>query len=298
MVVNRDLSFLDNAAGDWRACLDASLAYARHSWDGQQAKPGNETPDGPWVGLPFLLNACADFLGVGGTAPTQLSAKLLAVARQVASQIEAEGGCGVGNAEPDYHNRLHFSDSLTTITLQIAIESAYWQVHDADWKAALLLIALAHDFRHPGRVNSMCAEIEQQSFDALLPYLLQHAIPQLWIDRIAAVIVRSDFSLVAENHRRVAGTQFSWCTDWATVLLNEADIMASASPVFGPGLSRALASEWQLIGFAPYQTVATEEGRSAFLKSIEFSSHSAGVLGAAERVRQQLPAHLAADPAL
>ena len=53
-------------------------------------------------------------------------------------------------------------------------------------------------------------------------------------------------------------------------------------------LSQALAQEWELIGFAAYRSVATPQGRSAFLRSIEFSSPSAGVLGAAQRVRQQL----------
>ena len=281
-------AFLDQSAGDWRACLDASLAYLRQSWDGQRIESGDGARDGRWVGLPFLVDACADFLGIGGAAPGATSATLIAVARQVAAQIEAEGGCGVDSAEPGYHNRLHFSDSLTTITLQAAIESQCLGVDDADWKAALLLIALGHDFRHPGRVNGARAEIEQQSFDALKPYLQQHAVPALWMERIEAVILRSDFSVVADNHQRVAGQDFSWCADWAAVLLNEADIMASASPDFGPRLSRALAAEWELIGFAAYRSVATPQGRKAFLQSIEFSSPSAGVLGAAQRVRQQL----------
>ena len=288
MVMGSSPTFLDNAAGDWRACLDASLAFLRCSWDGQRLESSDGARNGRWVGLPFLVDACANFLGISGAAPSAVSAKLIAVARQVATQIEAEGGCGVGSAEPGYHNRLHFSDSLTTITLQAAIESQRLGVDDPDWKAALVLIALAHDFRHPGRVNSARAEIEQQSFDALKPYLQQHAVPALWVERIEAVILRSDFSVVAENHQRVAGQPFSWCTDWATVLLNEADIMASASPAFGPRLSQALAQEWELIGFAAYRSVATPQGRSAFLRSIEFSSPSAGVLGAAQRVRQQL----------
>lgn len=304
MLVNTSPAFLDNAAGDWRACLDSSLAYLRQSWDGQRLESA-ESNDGAgvrtgagkgrWVGLPYLVDACANFLGIGGMAPTDTSAKLIAVARQVAAQIEAEGGCGVDSAEPGYHNRLHFSDSLTTITLQLAIESQRLGVDDADWKAALVLIALAHDFRHPGRVNSVRSEIEQQSFEALSPYLQQHAVPAPWRERIESVILRSDFSVVADNHRRVQGQPFSWCTDWATVLLNEADIMASASPVFGPRLSHALAEEWERIGFAAYRSVATSEGRSAFLRSIEFSSPSAGVLGAAQRVRLQLADSLPAD---
>lgn len=295
-MVSKTLSYLDNAAGDWRACLDASMAWVRQSWDGQRPGSGDGARDGNWVGLPFLVEACASFLGLGGAAPSATSAKLLAVARQVAAQIEAEEGCGVDSAEPFYHNRLHFSDSLTTITLQAAIESRRLGGEDGDWKAALVLIALAHDFRHPGRVNSVHAEIEQQSFDALKPYLHQHSVPDQWMQRIEAVILRSDFSVVAKNHRRVAGQEFSWCTDWAAVLLNEADIMASASPVFGPRLSRALAAEWEFIQFPAYRSVATPQGRIAFLQSIEFSSQSADVLGAAHRVRQQIVDALAADP--
>ena len=296
MMMGNPPTFLDNTAGDWHACLDASLAYLRQSWDGRRLESVDGMPDGRWVGLPVLVDACASFLGLGGAAPSDTSAKLLAAARQVAVQIEAEGGRGVDSPEPGYHNRLHFSDSLTTITLQAAIESQRLSadlslsldLEAADWKAALVLIALAHDFRHPGRVNSAHSEIEQQSFEALKPYLQQHAVPAPWMERIEAVIVRSDFSAVADNHRRVAGQPFSWCTDWATVLLNEADIMASASPVFGPRLSQALAREWELIGFAAYRSVATPQGRSAFLRSIEFSSYSAGVLGAGKLVLQQL----------
>ena len=211
--------------------------------------------------------------------PARGAQQLRVQARMAADVLEAAGG-----------KAIVVGHSLgAAVSLRLAIERP-------ELVSALVLIALAHDFRHPGRVNSARAEIEQQSFEALKPYLQQHAVPALWMERIEAVIVRSDFSVVAENHRRVAGQPFSWCTDWATVLLNEADIMASASPVFGPRLSQALAAEWELIGFEAYRSVATPEGRSAFLRSIEFSSHSAGVLGAAQRVRLQLEASLSAGP--
>ena len=103
---------------------------------------------------------------------------------------------------------------------------------------------------------------------------------EVWIERIRTVILRSDFSLVGENHARVAGRRFQWDTDWATVLLNEADVMASASADFGPALSQALSKEWEAVKFAPYATVATESGRRQFLASIQFSSHSAQTLSA------------------
>jgi hypothetical protein len=268
--------YLNSADGDWKACLDTSLAFLRQSWDSR------------WVGLPFVVEACADFLRLGGADQSDVSVKLLATARQVATQIEADADLGAVGVEPGYHNRLHFSDSLTTIALQSAIESAHWQAHDPDWSAAMLLMAVAHDFQHTGRVNTVHAEIEQKSFTALRPYLVENQVPELWVGRVEAVILQSDFSTVAANHQRVAGREFSWCTDWATVLLNEADIMASISPLFGPRMSQALSAEWELIQFPAYRSVATQEGRRGFLRSIQFSSYSADVLGAAEKVRSQL----------
>jgi hypothetical protein len=274
--MTHSLDYLNPADGDWRACFDASLLFLRQSWDNR------------WVGLPFLVDACADFLHLGGLHQTNTTTKLLAAAREVATQIEADADLGTIGAEPRYHNRLHFSDSLTTITIQSAIESARWQAYDAEWSAAMLLIAVAHDFRHPGRVNAVRAEIEQKSFATLRPYLAQNQVPEPWLGRVEAVILQSDFSTVAENHHRVAGRDFSWCTDWATVLLNEADIMASIDPLFGPRMGQALSAEWELIQFSAYRTVATEGGRRDFLRSVQFSSYSAGVLGAAEKVRYQL----------
>ena len=68
--------------------------------------------------------------------------------------------------------------------------------------------------------------------------------------------------------------------DIITVLLNEADIMASASAEYGAPLSVALSKEWEAIGFAPYATVATASGRRAFLSNIQFSSYSGRTLSA------------------
>jgi hypothetical protein len=276
--VNTSLSFLDARTGDFPACWDASLRFLRQSWDGQ------------WVGLGFVVDACADFLGLSAAVQTDTSSKLLAAARRVAVQIETECDSGQDQPfnEPSYHNRLHFSDSLVTVTLQASIESAHSGLNDPNWKAAMVLIAVAHDLRHPGRVNSVPAEIEQQSFAALRPHLAACGVPHVWMERIEAVLVRSDFSVVADNHKRVAGLPFTWCTDWATVLLNEADIMASASAEFGPDLSKSLASEWERIQFPAYRSVATPQGRRAFLESIQFSSYSAGVLGATGKVQRQL----------
>jgi hypothetical protein len=72
------------------------------------------------------------------------------------------------------------------------------------------------------------------------------------------------------------------------VLLNEADIFVSATAEFGPGLSDALAREWEQAGFAGHASVATAAGRAQFLRSVFFSSPAALALGIQAQVQQQL----------
>ena len=260
--------YLELSGANWSACLLSSYAYLRQSWQTQ------------WLGLAKVVQDCASFLQLTGTPGDSQTTLLLDLALTVARQIEAEKGCGIDTLEPYYHNRLHFADSLTAITLQCSLEIKQGAAPDSTWQAALLLIAVAHDFHHTGRVNRHTSDIESASVNALLPLMTSMQLSEVWIERIRTVILRSDFSLVRENHARVAGLPFQWDTDWATVLLNEADVMASASADFGPALSQALSKEWEAVKFAPYATVATESGRRQFLASIQFSSHSAQTLSA------------------
>ncbi len=274
-------SFLDNRSGDWRGCLHTSLRFLRESWDTQ------------WVGLTFVVDACAEFLDLDEHR-TDTSAKLLAVARALALQVETnsrKSHSSLSPEEPHYHNRLHFADVLTTVTLQAAIESEHSKLIDTQWQTALILIAIAHDYQHPGRINRYGAEIEQLSVDALRPLLHTHAVPDKWIERIERVILASDFSLVSKNHDRVAGEAFSWNIDWVTVLINEADIMASVLEEFGTELGVALASEWALASVPMHRSVATEKGRLEFLASTLFSSYSATLLGVPNDRLTQLGLH-------
>lgn len=261
-------TYLELSGTNWCPCLLSSYAHLRDSWQTQ------------WRGLPALVEDCAAFLELSAKDIGSQTRLLLDLALAVARHIEAEKGRGIETAEPHYHNRLHFADSLTTITLQCSMEVRHGAVSDTDWQAALLLIAVAHDFHHPGRVNRHTSDIESASVNALLPLMASMNVCDVWIDRIRTVILRSDFSLARENHARVARLAFQWNPDWAAVLLNEADIMASASADFGPALSLSLSKEWEAIQFAPHATVATASGRRQFLSNIQFSSYSARTLSA------------------
>ena len=242
-------TYLALSGTNWSSCLLSSYAYLRNSWQTQ------------WLGLAKVVRDCASFLQINTIPSDSQTRLLLDLALTVARQIEAEKGCGTETPEPHYHNRLHFADSLTTITLQCGLEVQHGAAPDSAWQAALLLIAVSHDFHHSGRVNRHTSDIESASVNALLPLMTSMQLSEVWIERIRTIILRSDFTLVRENHARVAGLPFEWNTDWATVLLNEADIMASASAEYGAPLSVALSKEWEAIGFAPYATVATASGR-------------------------------------
>ena len=261
-------TYLDLHGANWSTCLLGSYAYLRSSWQTQ------------WRGLAKVVQDCASFLQINAMPDDSQTRLLLDLALAVARQIEAENGCGTETPEPHYHNRLHFADSLTTITLQCSLEAQHGAAPDSAWQAALLLIAVSHDFHHPGRVNRHTSDIESASVNALLPLMQSMHLSEVWIERIRTIILRSDFTLVRENHARVAGLPFGWNTDWATVLLNEADIMASASSEYGMPLSLALSKEWEAIGFAPYASVATASGRRDFLSNIQFSTYSGQTLSA------------------
>jgi hypothetical protein len=174
------------------------------------------------------------------------------------------------------------------MALQMAIEAKLSAKHEPDWLAAGLLAAVGHDFMHSGGVNAAKFQIEKISFMFMRPFLAKQAVPVPWVHRIESAIIRTDFSLTIHNHRLVQGADFEWNQAWFNVLLNEADILPSSTPALGPTLSEALSQEWMVIGFEGYKTVATVQGREAFLRNLVFSSASSQVLQAPQRCRSQL----------
>ena len=152
-------TYLALSGTNWSSCLLSSYAYLRNSWQTQ------------WLGLDKVVQDCASFLQINAIPDDSQTRLLLDLALTVARQIEAEKGCGTETPEPHYHNRLHFADSLTTITMQCGLEVQYGAAHDSAWQAALLLIAVSHDFHHPGRVNRHTSDIESASVEALMPLM-------------------------------------------------------------------------------------------------------------------------------
>ena len=260
----------------WHECLESSYGFLRASWTGN------------WLGMPFVLIECLRFLNLQENNLSEAGRGMLAAAKSVAYEIEKHAENLSELEEPKYHNRLHFADALTSMSVQLSILVALKKEANQDWMACALLTCIAHDFFHPGKVNLVESEIERQSVNFLKPILKSHSVPDEWRKIIATVILRSDFAVVHQNHAHVAGKAFEWNLKWLCVLLNEADVMASASAKFGPELGESLAQEWRLIDFPLHSSVASLEGRKNFLKQLIFSSPSSLVLGLGERISEEI----------
>lgn len=253
--------YLKSEDDDWSICLEKSFAVLRTSWESE------------WVGLPYLLSRCVDFLNLSKNLSSDASQMILA-AKAIAERIEFQYSQSSVKAEPKYHNRLHTADVLTSLSILICIQSKIQGDLDKDWIVCALLAAIAHDFEHSGKVNQFESEIESNTMNQLQPFLLTHQVPSHWCKALECVILRSDFALVQKNHELVKGKKFQCDQDWLNVYLNEADVMASATTQFGPQLGNSLAQEWEMINFLAYQIVSTPIGRKAFLKQLVFSSEA------------------------
>jgi len=274
--VKSSIQYLNLKEDLWHECLESSYGFLRASWTGN------------WLGMPFVLIECLRFLNLQENNLSEAGRGMLAAAKSVAYEIEKHAENLSELEEPKYHNRLHFADALTSMSVQLSILVALKKEANQDWMACALLTCIAHDFFHPGKVNLVESEIERQSVNFLKPILKSHSVPDEWQKIIDTVIVRSDFAVVHQNHAHVAGKAFEWNLKWLCVLLNEADVMASASAKFGPELGESLAQEWRLIDFPLHSSVASLEGRKNFLKQLIFSSPSSLVLGLGERISEEI----------
>jgi hypothetical protein len=268
--------YLDLKDELWYECLEASYGALRKSWSGN------------WLGMPRVLAECLKFLNLQENNLSEAGRCMLAAAETVALEIEKHAENLPKLAEPKYHNRLHFADALTSMSLQLAILLPLKKEENSDWMVCALLTCIAHDVMHPGQVNRLESEIEKQSVNFLQPILSSHAVPNEWQKVIEAAIIRSDFAIVHHNHASVVGQTFEWDLKWLCVLLNEADVMASASSKYGPELGESLAQEWRLIDFPGHNSVASLEGRKHFLKQLIFSSPASLVLGLRERIADEI----------
>ena len=262
---------------DWSGGLIDSLSALRLSW--QQ----------DWVGLPAVLMACQQVLGLRDQDQIQDFQRVEALngyAMQIAQRIEQHEA-----PQPAYHNSLHTADVLVSLTVLLSIQLRQTPVVDKLWLATVLTAAVGHDFAHPGGINRFDSEIESFSVNSLQAQVDSSTLLPLDLEHIEQLILNTEVKLVPSNHSTVAHADFVWNLAWCSVLLNEADILASATPEFGPGLCQSLSQEWADAGVEDSLAIATPQGWMDFLKSIQFSSPAAVVLGLPAQVRRHIDFH-------
>jgi class 3 adenylate cyclase len=245
-----------------------------------------------WPGLPTVLTHCLQSLDLppldAAHPHAQAMEAMQGFALAVAHDMETQAGNAAAAPEPAYHNRLHTADVLLALTTLLHSLKASFRDLEPAWAMALLASAVVHDYQHPGGVNSAPAEIESHSWQAAQTWAA--SLPPVWRETVHTLVLGTEAQQVANNHAQVARRDFQWDLPWCQVLLNEADILLSATAEFGPSLSQALAQEWHKAGFAGHATVATPQGRAQFLQHIQFSSPAAQALHMPEQVQAQLVA--------
>ena len=240
-----------------------------------------------WPGLPVVLNACVQRLWPHKTpAVGSTSHQLLQAARSMASHMEQVALAA--DYEPLYHNRLHTADALTAICLLIQALQKKNIVVDDEWVAAFLFAVTSHDVLHPGGANGFLQEFERRSAKEMQYIATPLGIDVVWLHRVRELILHTDPTLVTVNHDKVQGMAFEMNLDWACVLINEADILASATSRFGPELGHALAQEWAFKKHPLHHVVGTPQGRLHFLSSLRFSSPAAEAFHMARDVERQI----------
>jgi len=261
-------------AQDWTQLYLATLHNLRSTW-----------PDS-WPGLPVVLEACMHRLWPGQALRVASPAgRLLQAAQAMAQHMES---LALQSAdEPHYHNRLHTADALTAVCLLIQALQAKGHGLSDEWIAAMVLAVTSHDVLHPGGANRFLQEFEQRSALEMRHVARHFKPPALWLDRVSEIILRTDPSLVAGNHDKVKDLAFEMNLDWACVLINEADILASAMAQHGIELGQALAAEWAVKKHPLAHVVGTTQGRLQFLSSLRFSTPASDSF--------QMPAQVAAQ---
>lgn len=264
--------------------LQDSLDNLRQGWAAQ------------WPGLEQVLRSCWARLGGLDKEPESRTAALQNWALLVVKQIEQDGRqhSAVGR-EPAYHNRLHIADTLVCMThLLLALkEQRAPGALDVHAQTLCLAVMAGHDFLHPGGSNAFPAQFERLALQALLPLMHETQVHEADQDTITQIVLMTDPLCVKSSHRAVADLPFNLCElAWMTVLVQEADILASTMPQTQQSLTESLSREWAPSNPQAAAHLLLPQSRMVFLEHAAlFSSPAARHLGL-EKVKAKQLVHL------
>lgn len=196
--------------------------------------------------------------------------------------------------EPSYHNQDHFKDVCLSISLLLRAQTeiassldqaASWKVSDQEaW--SLLLCAVCHDLGHDGSVNKHPFELEKRSIELVQEFLEKSSLTLFErkeiIGTIEPIILATDPRyLPTLLDKFITGNNLQR-SDYLSMLMVEADLLASTLPNRGKILSERLSEEWQLTNPDAAASVKTKKGRLYFLEHIRFISPQSHALGIEE----------------
>ena len=254
--------------------LQANFVSLRECWNVQ------------WPGLPTVMNNCLSRLGHQPPLLMDLHTQSIHdCIHGVAQLIEHDGQVRASlNQEPDYHNRLHIANTLVALTALLILQrqfsgDARCVPSHTEWLAMLTM--LSHDLLHDGSVNIRKSQIEARSVHHLEPLMNEFGVAPSDQHIMKTIILSTDPTLVKACHEKIKNRPFSIeDVDCLTVLIQEADIMASTMPEVGPLLTKQLASEWSKAKCPGVHALNTLSGRIDFLRNgALFSSPASHLLG-------------------
>jgi hypothetical protein len=208
----------------------------------------------------------------------------------LASLIDSHAG-SIGGPEPVYHSRQHFQDVCLALTALLAqpitsiqpsdVENPWAISHEDAW--VLLFCAVAHDFGHDGSMNQTPFQLEKSSIEKTCVFLSEGSHESGFVaalgNKMEPIILATDPSFLSSL--LVKFTEPSpkpTKTDCMSMLLVEADLLASVLPMRGRMLGKLLGQEWESINPKAAAAVASDQGRLKFLEYIRFISPHAIML--------------------
>jgi hypothetical protein len=191
----------------------------------------------------------------------------------------------IGGPEPAYHSRKHFQDVCLALTALLAQPKKstqqsdlhdLWAIsHDDAW--VLLFCAVAHDFGHDGSINQKPFQLEKCSIEKARIFLSESSHESNFIkalgDKIEPIILATDPSFLSSLLAKFTEPSAKPTkADCMSMLLVEADLLASVLPMHGKMLGQLLGQEWQSSNPKAAAAVASDQGRLKFLEYIRFIS--------------------------
>jgi len=202
----------------------------------------------------------------------------------LASLIDSHAG-SIGGPEPAYHSRKHFQDVCLALTalLDQPIKSVQQSDFHDSWEVSgeeawvLLFCAVAHDYGHDGSINKTPFQLEKSSIEKTRAFLRgscsEPNFTKTLEAKIESIILATDPSffntLLAKFTEPSAKPAKADCM---SMLLVEADLLASALPKRGKALGKLLGQEWESSNPKAAAAVASDQGRLKFLEYIRFIS--------------------------